>query len=178
MGDPHSTVLFDEDWFVEPPPVVSDPARCISRIGSDVAPISLDDDTQRTRLLSFVWPDQTERRRRLLAAIDLTRRLDHTIERASADDFLERRLSSSLDRPTVVFHSIVWQYLSPEVRERVRAAIVEAGSRAGRERPLVWARMEPAGAVADVRVTVAHETSTVEFVVAEVGYHGRDFRWL
>lgn len=178
MGDSESTVIFEEDWFVEPPPLVASPARCVSRVGSDLAPISLADDEQSMRLQSFVWPDQTDRRRRLLAAIDITRRLDHTVERAGADEFLGRRLASPLDRPTVVFHSIVWQYLSPTVRHGVRSLIAEAGSRAHRERPLVWARMEPAGAMADVRVTVMHEASTIEFVVAEVGYHGRDFRWL
>ena len=44
--------------------------------------------------------------------------------------------------------------------------------------PLLWARMEPAGATADVQVTVFSRTGTEEHRVAEVGYHGQDFRWL
>jgi hypothetical protein len=68
--------------------------------------------------------------------------------------------------------------LSPEVRTRVRDTIERAGQVASAAAPVVWARMEPAGAVADVRVDVMSRGVHEEHVLAEVGYHGRGLRWL
>jgi len=152
-------------------------ARCVERRGCDPFPLdpSVDDDA--LRLLSFVWPDQTERFARLGAAIEVARRWPPMIERDSAEVFLRRRLAGATPRARVVFHSIVWQYLAPSVRDGVREAIRDAGRRATTEAPVVWARMEPAGSLADVRVTVLDGATEVETIIGEVGYHGQDFAW-
>ena len=178
MGVADSDIEFTPDWFDTPPPIIAPPARVVSRVGSDPHPIDVRDPDQALRLLSFVWPDQTDRIERLRRAIDLARRQRTEVVRSSADDFLAERLGSPLVRTTVVFHSIVWQYLSPEVRTRVRDTIERAGEVASPAAPVVWARMEPAGAVADVQVDVMSRGVHEQHVLAEVGYHGRGLRWL
>jgi hypothetical protein len=177
LGDPTSSVLFGPSWFAVPPPIVSRPVACERRSGVDIAPLDVRNDVDARRLLSFVWPDQVERFERLRAALDIARFTDLIVERGSADDFLATRLDDDRSVPRIVFHSIVWQYLSAEVRNGVREAI--AGARASRSAPVVWARMEPAGRVADVRVTVYDGgREPVERRLAEVGYHGQGLRWL
>ena len=155
-----------------------DAARCVERRGSDPFPLDPSDDECAKRLLSFVWPDQIERLSRLRTAIDVARRHPQSVSRASADDFLRAQLATESSRATVVFHSIVWQYLDPTVRDGVRAAIFENGGRRDSARPIVWARMEPAGETADVRVTIIDRDGRRDHVLATVGYHGQEFRWL
>ena len=46
---------------------------------------------------------------------------------------------------TVVAHSIVWQYVAPPSRDRLRSALRRAGVAATPEAPIAWLRMEPAG---------------------------------
>ena len=177
LGDPSSPVHFDTSWFASDPPVTDRPVVCERRRGADPFPLDVHDDDDAQRLLSFVWPDQRERFARLRAALSIARASDLTVERSSADEFLASALNDDPSLPRVVFHSIVWQYLSADVRNGVREAIASAP--ASRTAPVVWARMEPAGSVADVRVTV-HDggREPVERRLAEVGYHGRGLRWL
>jgi hypothetical protein len=126
-----------------------------------------------------VWPDQRERLQRIKAAIDVAKQYKPFIDRDSADTWIERQLSRERDRATVVFHSITWQYLGDAVQTRFVHALEEAGSRATTEKPLIWARMEPAGPVADVRVTVWNGgASPLNFRLCEVGYHGQNMNWL
>lgn len=153
-------------------------ARCVERRGSDPSSLDVSRDDDALRLQSFVWPDQLERLDRLRRAIDVALQYPPHVEHASADEFLRTRLCHEAERSTVVFHSIVWQYLPNDVRDGVRSAIDEAGSARDSSRPVVWARMEPSGPVADVRVTVVDENGRREHRLAEVGYHGQDFRWL
>jgi len=159
------------------PPGVAIAARCVDRRGCDPFPLDPADDGDALRLLSFVWPDQSERFARLRAAIDVARRWPPSVVAESADDFLRRSLSETAPTAHVVFHSIVWQYLAPDVRDGVREALRAAGSRASSTTPVVWARMEPAGPVADVRVTLLDGSSETETIIGEVGYHGQDFVW-
>ncbi|MEN9805355.1 MAG: hypothetical protein RIS41_2202 [Actinomycetota bacterium] len=177
LGDPSSSLRFDASWFTAPPPIVAQPVVCERVSGVDISPLDVHEDDDRRRLLSFVWPDQLERFERLRTALTIARSSDVVVERGSADEFLAERLVDDPSIPRVVFHSIVWQYLAAEVRNGVREAITSA--RASRSAPVVWARMEPSGAVADVRVTVYDGRSEpVERRLAEVGYHGQGLRWL
>jgi hypothetical protein len=54
----------------------------------------------------------------------------------------------------MLFHSIVWQYIPPEGRARIEAAMEQAGSRATPERPLAWVMVETN------RQTFRHELRT------------------
>ena len=75
----------------------------------------------------------------------------------------------------MVFHSIVMQYVEEAERERIGAAIAEAGERATPESPLARLELEPGGDEAELRVTLwpgGHQR-----VLAYAGYHGAPVRW-
>lgn len=177
MGDPESALRFGPEWFDAPPPVADAPARVRTRLGCDPFPIDTADAEQATRLLSFVWPDQAERFDRTRAAIAIARMHPPVVDSSSADEWIEHRLSGPRDCATVVFHSIVWQYLGRQVQDSMRSTLDGAGSRATADAPLYWIRMEPAGPVARVTATAWRGNGPEETVLCEVGYHGRDMRW-
>lgn len=176
-GDPSSAVRFTGDWCTGVPAVPAPRAVVIERRGVDVAPIDATDPAQGLRLLSFVWPDQTERMERLRGAVSVAAVHPPLVDRGSADAWLRASLDRVGHVATVVFHSIVWQYLGPETQAGLRGALEDAGARATADAPLVWARMEPAGPLADVRATVWRGGPPTETVLAEIGYHGRGLRW-
>ena len=179
MGDSQSTLRFMGDWFANEPDVPRIAAKVISRKGTDPFPIDITNPDEENRLLSFVWPDQRERLQRLRYAIDIAKKYKPFIDRESADTWIKRQLTRERDRATVVFHSITWQYLGEAVQKEFVAALEDAGTRATYDKPLIWARMEPAGPIADVRVTVWNgNESPTNYRLCEVGYHGQHMNWL
>ncbi len=174
-GDPDSPVRFAGLWEGEPPelPAAFDVAE---RAGCDRNPVDATTPEGRLTLLSYVWPDQLERVRRLEAAIGVARRVPATVEEADADDWVARRLAEP--RPgmaTVVVHSIVAQYLSAAQRRRFRQALAEAGQRATGAAPLAWLRLEPGGERAELRLTTWPHGD--ERLLATSGYHGGPIWW-
>lgn len=175
-GDRESPVRFAGVWEGEPPRL---PARfdVAERLGCDRHPIDPTTDAGRLKLLSFVWPDQLERLSVLGAALSVAATTPVQIAQAEAAEFVEEQLASPVEgAATVVAHSIVLQYLPPERRRRLRAAIESAGARATPRAPLAWLRMEPAGDLADVRLT-AWPGDGVDQLLGTAGYHGRPIRW-
>ncbi|MEO6125131.1 MAG: DUF2332 domain-containing protein [Ilumatobacteraceae bacterium] len=177
-GDPASPVVFGPEWWAEPRPELTGQIIVARRRASDISPIDINTSDGRMTSMSFVWPDQTARFDRLAAAIDIAQRHWMDVERGDAGDWLTTHLAAgpSTGHATVVFHSIVWQYLPQGTRERVRAAIMGAGARATTGSAMLWMRMEPAGAHADLRLTTWPGGG--DEVLAHVGYHGADIRWL
>ena len=178
MGDAASPLRFGGDWFASVPAVPARAARVAERRGVDPFPIDVADDAQRIRLASFVWPDQKERTERLRAALEVAGSHPPVVDTGSADTWLASGLARGRERTTVVFHSIVWQYLGRAVQDGMRRALEEAGAATSDGPPLVWVRMEPAGPVADVRATVWTAGSRTDHVLAEIGYHGQQMHWL
>lgn len=77
---------------------------------------------------------------------------------------------------TVVFHSIVMQYLDVDEKERLRGIFEEAGARASQTAPLARLALEPGGEVAELRLTTW--PGGEERLLATSGYHGRPIHWL
>jgi hypothetical protein len=102
-----------------------------------------------------------------------------TVDGAGAAAWLEAQLATPAEGlATVVYHSIVWQYLSAAERAAARSAIEGAGRRADARGPLSWLRLEPhpePGAGAELRLTTWPGAS--EQVLALCGYHGGPIRW-
>ncbi len=177
-GEPSSTVRFDARTVPAPwgdPVDLSGEVAVHRRRGCDAAPLDPARPEDRQRLLSFVWPDQLHRFERLAAALQIARDHPPTVDRADAGDWLAECLPD-VERGvgTIVYHSIVWQYLDGTTRDATRAALRVAGERATHGAPLAWMRMEPAGAVADLRITMW--PGAIEDVVAHSGYHGQSVR--
>jgi hypothetical protein len=179
MGDPQSSLRFMGDWFGNEPIVPRNAAKVVQRKGVDPYPIDITNEDEELRLLSFIWPDQRERLQRLRAAIDIAKQHKPLIDRESADTWIQRQLTRERDRATVVFHSITWQYLGRDVQKQFVSSLEKAGAKATVEKPLIWARMEPAGPVADVRATVWNgSTEPLNFRLCEVSYHGQNMNWI
>lgn len=146
-------------------------ATVAERAGCDASPVDPAGEDGRLTLLSYVWPDQVVRMERVRAALELAAGDPIAVERARAVDWTAARLARPANGlATVVYHSIVLQYLSEPEREAFAAAVVEAGRRATAEAPLAWLRMEPDGERAAIRL--ATWPGGEDRLLARAGYHG------
>ncbi|HEY4331031.1 MAG TPA: DUF2332 domain-containing protein, partial [Ilumatobacteraceae bacterium] len=178
LGDRSSPVSFGPSWWTTNPPDLDVEVRVRHRAASDITPIDCTTADGRLTMLSFIWPDQLERIERLRAALTIAARAPLAVEAADAGSWLARQLARGpqVGAATVVFHSIVWQYLPPATRDGVRESLASAGALASDEAPLLWLRMEPDTAEhANVRVTTW--PGAAEEVIAAVGYHGAGIQW-
>jgi hypothetical protein len=174
-GPPRSPVRF-EGVFIGDVPFLG-ACEVVERLGCDPAPIDPTTREGELRLKSYIWADQLDRLDRLRAAISISRRVPATVDAADAADWLDERLDRlPTAASTVVFHTIVWQYLGRTIQDRVKGAIETAGRRARRDRPLAWLRLEPAGEMAELRLKIWPGGD--ETLLAKSGYHGRPVIWL
>lgn len=174
-GDPDSPVRFTRVWEGTPPRL---PERfdVVERRGCDRNPLDATTDDGRATLLSFVWPDQLDRIALLESAIEVARRVPVVVDRADAADWADARVrEAARGAASVVVHSIVLQYLPPDRRRRLRAAIEHAGRHATSAAPIAWLRMEPAGDRAELRLTLW--PGGADEVLATAGFHGHPIWW-
>jgi hypothetical protein len=173
-GDAASPVVLRGFWEDGGPTFDVD-ARVVERTGCDPNPLDPTTDDGRLTLVSFVWPDQAERLALLRAACDVARRVPASVEQASAPHWLARMLAAPAEGvATVVYHSIVFQYIDEPSRDRMRAVLDDAGARATTRAPFAWLRMEPGGEQAELRLVTW--PGGEERLIATTGFHGRDVR--
>jgi len=175
-GDASSPVRL-ADVFADRLPPLEVACRVLARAGCDRLPLDAGAEADRVTLASYVWPDQRERLALLRGALEVARRVPAVLEAADAPEWLAAQLTRPAPEvATVVFHSIVMQYLDEAGRRRVRDALEQAGARATAAAPLAWLRMEPGMDQADVRLTLW--PGARERLIARAGYHGRPVWWL
>jgi len=142
-----------------------------ARRGCDASPVDPATSKGRETLLAYVWPDQKTRIERLRAALEAAETAPVDVDRESAATWIERQLAvASPGQATVVYHSIVLQYLSEAERAAFNAHMEDAAARASAEAPLAWLRMEPADELATVRLTAW--PGGEDRLLARTGYHG------
>ena len=110
--------------------------------GCDVSPVDVTTEDGRLTLTSYVWPDMTARHERLAGTITLARAHPVVVERADAAAYVER-LATEPGRLTVLWHSVMWQYVPGSQQERVLARLEEVGRTATTDAPLVHLYAEP-----------------------------------
>jgi hypothetical protein len=175
VGPTASPLCFEPGWWQGDPPDLAG-VVVAERRGCDIAPIDPTTTEGSLTLQSFVWPDQLERLERLRAAIAVAHEVPAVVDAADGGSWARAQLAEvAPGLATVLYHSIVWQYLPPDSRAALRAALEAAGSAATEDAPVAWLRMEPAGDVADLRLTLWPGGTTE--VLATSGYHGRPVRW-
>ncbi len=184
LGDPASPLAFAEPWEGRP---VADPAAVAARLqiaeraGCDRAPIDATTHEGRLALRSYVWPDEPERLARVGQAAAVAMRHPVTVERRSAAAWLLERLGDP--RPamlTVVWQSVVNQYLDEGERDAIRSAFASASGGA-----LAWLTLEPAAAGESTgrgfelrcRERPEDNGSGVARLLAHAGYHGPPVIW-
>lgn len=177
-GDPRSPVRISGP-FGDAHPRFDVEARIIERHGCDTLPIEPNTEEGRLTLQSYVWPDQLERFRRLASAIDIARRVPVQLDQANAADWIEAALATGvLGAATVVFHSIVWQYVAPEDRARIQHAMATAGLAATVDNPLAWLRFEPGHSRDAAEVHLQLWPGGEDRLLARSGFHGKPVHWL
>lgn len=142
LGDPGSPVVLDAPWQGRLPDVRA-PLRLVERLGCDPGPLDPSSADDRLTLTSYVWPDQVDRFERLRGALLVAAAAPERVERLGGAEFLERELHPRAGVATVVWHSVVWQYVPPDERSRITAAVEAAGRRATSAAPVAHLALEP-----------------------------------
>jgi hypothetical protein len=177
-GDAASPVRFRGLWQEGHPPFAA-PITIAERRGCDRDPIDAGTEDGRLTLLSYVWPGQTERFTVLRAALDVARDVPVAIDRAVIPDWLARRLDEPASgRATVVFHSIVWQYLTDDERATAEAVLATAGERATTDAPLAWLRLEPSADLTHTELRLTTWPGGDERLLARCHYHLGPVQWV
>lgn len=149
--------------------------------GCDQAPIDLSDPDAALRVKSYVWPENADRLERMNAAIALATEKRPDVVKADALEWVLERLASPQPENLVrvINHSIVWQYIPSDSREKIADAIEGMGSVASTERPLAWMMLETN------RETFKHELRVKYWpgpdqwhLLAEAQAHGSWVHWL
>jgi hypothetical protein len=171
-GPPESPVrLAFELEGKAPAPDLPTSVEVASRQGCDASPIDPTTADGELTLLSYIWPDQGERIARMRAALEVAREAPVSLDREPAAAWARRMLSETVPGvATVIYHSIVSQYLDDDERAALFEGIEEAGARATEKDPLAWLRMEPVDDRATVKLTLWPGGETR--LVARAGYHG------
>jgi len=144
LGNRSSEVRLADPWSGRPPAPPETPLNIVERRGCDPSPIDPQSTEGRLTLTSYVWADWVERLERLRAALAVAARVPAQVDRAHADEWLRLRLTAPVPGAvTVVWHSVVWQYVEPAERERARTVVLAAADRASETAPLAHVALEP-----------------------------------
>jgi hypothetical protein len=139
-GPDDSPVVFESAWSgrrIEPVDLL-----VAERAGCDIAPVNPLTSEGALTLMSYVWPDMPSRMERLRGALAVARDVSVDVRREDAVSFV-RGLELSEGHVTVVWHSIMWQYLRRTDRKAVEERLNELGAQATPSSPLAHLRLEP-----------------------------------
>jgi hypothetical protein len=143
LGDPRSPLVLTDPWVGQPPAPPTTVLRVVERRGCDPLPIDPAGADGAIRLASLVWADPP-RLARLRAALAVASEVPATVDAASADDWLAEQLAEPVPGTvTLVWHSVVRQYVEPARWRRVRRLLERAGAFATADAPVAHLSFEP-----------------------------------
>jgi hypothetical protein len=117
--------------------------QVLERLGSDLAPLDVSRREDQLTLMSYVWPDQAERLARLEDAIRTARTVPAEVRHQDAVSFV-RDIELVEGTTTVLWHSVMWQYLPAADQQAVTSRIEELGAAASETSPFAHLSLEPA----------------------------------
>jgi hypothetical protein len=142
QGPEHSPLRLEQPWRGRP--VVPWPdLEVVERLGCDTDPVDVSTTEGRLTLTSYVWPDQLTRLERLRRAFEVADRVPAEVRPVDAVSFV-RDLALREGTVTVLWHSVMWQYLPAEDRRTVTAVVEELGAAATPDAPFAHLYAEPA----------------------------------
>jgi hypothetical protein len=175
-GNPLSPIVLHDVFTSDAVPPLGD-VKVAERRGCDPDPLDPSLPECRLTLRSFVWADQLERMRNLEQAMAVASQSQLRVERTGAVEWLKSRLAEPAGGvATVLFHSIVWQYISRQERTDLLDLIQQTGSRATADSPFAWLRMEPGEKSAEVKLAIF--PGFEDRIIATAGYHRPNTLWL
>ncbi len=122
----------------------------VERAGCDLAPVDPRSTEGRLTLTSYVWADQRQRQENLRAALAIASGLPVDVRRQSAAEFVGG-LSLRSGTTTVVWHSVMWQYLSRDEQRSIDDSMAGLAALATPQSPLVRLSFEPTGRLPEER---------------------------
>ena len=141
FGPADSPVTLDPAWTGLVPDVARWP-EVVERVGSDVMPVDARTTEGRLLLTAYVWPDQVHRHERLRGALALAQDAELVVRRQGAAGFVED-LELREGVTTVLWHSVMWQYLDAAEQQRVTSRITTLGEQATSAAPFAHLYLEP-----------------------------------
>jgi HAD superfamily hydrolase (TIGR01509 family) len=180
LGDPGSPVRFEQPWRPAPPidlAVAAAALRITHREGCDPNPLDPSNPDDRRRLISYIWPDERDRLRRLDAALSVAAPRPPMVVRAQAYEWLPDALSRRRDGElTVVWHSVMRQYVDPsEWQALVQAS--DAALAARSELPIAWVGMEPVPGGSGAEITLRMAADQPARRIGRCDDHGPPVAW-
>ncbi|MGZ4458325.1 MAG: DUF2332 domain-containing protein [Nocardioidaceae bacterium] len=166
-GDPEADLVFAGAWRGRALDEGRRP-QVVERVGSDVMPVDVATTEGRLTLTSYVWPDMTARHERLRKAFEVAARVPAEVRAQDAVTFT-RALELVEGTTTVLWHSVMFQYLGRADQDAVHARIEELGAAATDTARFAHLRAEP------MRRT---PTADHEFLVALRAWPGGERRIL
>ena len=178
LGDSDAPLTLQPAWRGETPRH-SDDLRIADTSGCDLQPADLRDPEQRLRLLSYVWPDQSDRVRRTRQAIGIAlANPDHRVERADAIDWLRKQLDAhSAGRVLVIQHTIAWQYFPDGLKQEGKALLARYGNKSETTAPIARISMEADGQGEGAALTLTLWPDGKIHSLGRVDFHGRWINW-
>jgi hypothetical protein len=172
FGDQASRLRLCPDWTGDAPMnagvVVEKAAGC------DINPLDVRNQQDRLRLLSYIWADQAERMALTAQAIEFAIQRQPMIERCDAVSFVQRRLETTQSGAAhVVFHSVMWQYLTAHDQAAIAETLAHHGALATERTPLAWLRLEPDGGAPGAGLRLTCWPGGTERLLARGDFHGR-----
>ncbi|MGA8245396.1 MAG: DUF2332 domain-containing protein, partial [Nocardioides sp.] len=140
-GPPDASLVLERAWVGQRLPL-EQRVVLVERGGCDISPVDVTTEDGRLTLTSYVWPDMTARHARLAGAVELARRQPVPVEERDAASYVEG-LALHPGTITVLWHSVMWQYLPAEQHARVIARLAELGATATDDAPLLHLFAEP-----------------------------------
>lgn len=173
-GPADSPVQLSNAWLGQPPPAAT--LRVVSRVGGDLAPIDPVRPDGRLRLSAFVWADQAERFIRLRGACDLAAQVPAEVRQESAAETLAR---TSLEEGTwtVLWHSIMWQYLSIAQQVELNEAIATLGASATPRARFAHVCLELVSGTADTPIELVTWPGGIRRRLGAAPPHGVPVTW-
>ncbi|MGI9648161.1 MAG: DUF2332 domain-containing protein [Acidimicrobiia bacterium] len=174
-GLPESPVHLEAEVRGSEPPLPPRPLPISRRLGIDLHPVDLTDDSQVRWLGALVWPGHEERRQRLRAAVDLVASDPPSLVAGDALDVLPAEIAAvGRDEVPVVFHSFALIQWTPEARAELDDLLQRAGRRVIR----IW--LEWFGyrrSLPIIRVVDYRPGSVTGETLGRFHHHGRWLEW-
>jgi hypothetical protein len=173
-GEPSSPVQMTGGWLGAAPQV--QPVEIISRTGCDLAPIDPVSADGRLRLSAYVWPDQVARFARLRGACDLAAQIPADLRAEPASDLIAG-LNLEPGTWTVLWHSIMRQYLTPDQEAAIDDGIAELGATATSQARFAHISLELVKGTADTPVEVVTWPGGERRLLGTAPPHGIPVTW-
>lgn len=174
-GNKDSSVVLSCDWEGGAPALDSG-LTVVERHACDRRPIDIRRANESTRLLSYCWAEQRERMERLRAAVSLAKDFSFTVDEAQASHWVVQA-GPMEGTATVVFHSIVWQYIPSAEQAEIFATLQRHAARATVDAPFFWLRMEFNEAARQFELLLWTGQTGKDRLLAVVHPHGEFVRW-